>query len=83
MGEYDVRHLFFSLGRSSSSPFVIHPYRQFFVPGLAVPIVSTVAINNKVYFMDKKYDPGNTTGTYELDPSLVGAGPWMNAWNRT
>jgi len=54
---------------------------DFFVPGLAVPIVSTVAINNKVYFMDKKYDPGNTTGTYELDPSLVGAGPWMNAWN--
>ena len=30
--------------------------------------------------MDKKYDPGNTTGAYELDPSLVGAGPWQNAW---
>jgi hypothetical protein len=53
---------------------------DFFVSGYAVPVISTVAINNKVYFLDKKYDPGNTTGAYELDPSLVGAGPWENAW---
>jgi hypothetical protein len=53
---------------------------DFFVPGFSVPLISTVGINNKVYFMDKKYDPGNTTGAYELDPSLVGAGPWENSW---
>lgn len=52
----------------------------FLVSGYAVPLISTVAINNKIYLMDKKYDPGNTTGAYELDPSLVGAGPWQNAW---
>lgn len=53
---------------------------DFLVSGYSVPLISTVGINNKVYFMDKKYDPGNTTGAYELDPSLVGAGPWQNAW---
>jgi hypothetical protein len=40
-----------------------------------------VGINGKVYFMDKKYlEPGNTTGSYELDPSLAGAPNWENAW---
>lgn len=53
---------------------------DFFVSGYAVPLISTVGINNKVYFMDKKYDPGNTTGAYELDPSKVGAGPWEASW---
>jgi hypothetical protein len=53
---------------------------DFFVSGYAVPLIATVGINNKVYFMDKKYDPGNTTGAYELNPSLVGAGPWENSW---
>jgi hypothetical protein len=53
---------------------------DFFVSGYAVPLIATVGINNKVYFMDKKYDPGNTTGAYELDPSKVGAGPWEASW---
>ena len=42
--------------------------------------MSTVGINGKVYFMDKKYDPGNTTGAYELDPSLVRNPNWADAW---
>jgi hypothetical protein len=42
--------------------------------GLHSTLISTVGINNKIYFMDKKYDPGNTTGAYELDPSLVKPG---------
>jgi hypothetical protein len=53
---------------------------DFLVSGYSVPLISTVGINSKVYFLDKKYDPGNDTGAYELDPSMVGAGPWQNAW---
>ena len=44
--------------------------------------MSTVGINGKIYFMDKKYDPGNTTGAYELDPSLVNNPNWADAWRR-
>jgi hypothetical protein len=50
------------------------------VPGFSVPLISTVGLNGKIYFMDKKYDPGNTTGSYELDPSLVNGPVWQNAW---
>jgi hypothetical protein len=53
---------------------------DFLVPGLAVTLISTVGINGKVYFMDKHYDPGNTTGAYELDPSLVTDPNWQDAW---
>jgi hypothetical protein len=46
-------------------------------------LISTVGINGKVYFMDKKYEePGNTTGSYELDPSLVNNTDWTVAWRR-
>jgi hypothetical protein len=50
------------------------------VPGLSVTLISTAAINGKIYFMDKKYYPGNTTGAYELDPSLVNNPNWTDAW---
>ena len=58
-------------------------FAKFFVPGYAVPLISTVGINGKVYFMDKTYEePGNTTGSYELDPSLVNSPNWADAWRR-
>ena len=54
---------------------------QFLIPGVVVPLVATVGINNKVVFLEK-YGSGNenSTGAYELDPRLIGQGPWQNAW---
>ncbi|KXN83001.1 Putative fungistatic metabolite, partial [Leucoagaricus sp. SymC.cos] len=45
---------------------------EFFVPGVVVPLIATVGINNKVTFLEK-HGTGfpNSTGAYELDPSLV------------
>lgn len=46
---------------------------EFFVPGVVVPLIATVGINNKVTFLEKsgtsEFD--NSTGAYELDLSLV------------
>lgn len=54
---------------------------EFFVPGLVVPLIATVGINNKITFLEKAGSGNpNSTGAYELDPSLVGKGPWENAW---
>ncbi|KAF9484627.1 copper radical oxidase [Pholiota conissans] len=45
---------------------------EFFVPGLVVPLIATVGINNKVTFLEKGGTGiPNATGAYELDPSLV------------
>ncbi|KIY43224.1 copper radical oxidase [Fistulina hepatica ATCC 64428] len=47
-------------------------YYEFFVPGIIVPLIATVGINNKVTFLEK-YGTSlypNSTGAYELDPTL-------------
>ncbi|KAF5348257.1 hypothetical protein D9756_010540 [Leucocoprinus leucothites] len=45
---------------------------EFFVPGVIVPLIATVGINNKVTFLEK-HGTGfpNSTGAFELDPTLV------------
>lgn len=47
-------------------------FYEFFVPGVVVPLVATVGLNNKVTFLEK-YGTGfpNSTGAYELDLTLV------------
>lgn len=43
----------------------------FFVPGVVVPLMTSLAINNKVTFLEKHGTGApNTTGAYELDLSL-------------
>ncbi|KAJ7364626.1 glyoxal oxidase N-terminus-domain-containing protein [Mycena albidolilacea] len=53
---------------------------EFFVPGVVVPLIATVGINNKVTFLEKsgtsEFD--NSTGAYELDLSL--ASNFSTAW---
>ncbi|KAJ7025972.1 galactose oxidase [Mycena alexandri] len=46
---------------------------EFFVPGVVVPLIATVGINNKVTFLEKGGTSKfmNSTGAYELDLSLV------------
>ncbi|KAJ7659270.1 copper radical oxidase [Mycena polygramma] len=45
---------------------------EFFVPGLIVPLIATVGINNKVTFLEKNPSLiNNSTGAYELDLSLT------------
>ncbi|KAJ7689677.1 copper radical oxidase [Mycena rosella] len=46
---------------------------EFFVPGVVVPLIATVGINNKVTFLEKggTSEFMNSTGAYELDLSLV------------
>ncbi|KAJ7122651.1 galactose oxidase [Mycena crocata] len=46
---------------------------EFFVPGVVVPLIATVGINNKVTFLEKSGTSEflNSTGAYELDLSLV------------
>ncbi|KAI0631805.1 hypothetical protein C8Q77DRAFT_1219134 [Trametes polyzona] len=46
---------------------------QFFVPGVVVPLIVTLGINNKVSFVEKfgTSEFTNSTGAYELDLSLV------------
>ncbi|KAI4190389.1 MAG: hypothetical protein L6R41_000841 [Letrouitia leprolyta] len=54
---------------------------KFFVPGVVVPLMTTVNVNGKVTFVEKAgTGPPNSTGAFELDPSLVGAGDWRSAW---
>ncbi|KAF4622575.1 hypothetical protein D9613_009394 [Agrocybe pediades] len=44
---------------------------EFFVPGLVVPLIATLGINNKVTFLEKGGTGiPNATGAYELDLSL-------------
>ncbi|RPD57308.1 copper radical oxidase [Lentinus tigrinus ALCF2SS1-7] len=46
---------------------------EFFVPGVVVPLLVTLGINNKVSFVEKfgTSEFPNSTGAYELDLSLV------------
>ncbi|KAJ7479512.1 glyoxal oxidase N-terminus-domain-containing protein [Mycena latifolia] len=46
---------------------------EFFVPGVVVPLIATVGVNNKVTFLEKSgtSEFRNSTGAYELDLSLV------------
>uniref|UniRef100_A0A8H7XRB3 WSC domain-containing protein n=1 Tax=Psilocybe cubensis TaxID=181762 RepID=A0A8H7XRB3_PSICU len=45
---------------------------EFLVPGLVVPLIATLGINNKVTFLEKGGTGiPNATGAYELDLSLV------------
>ncbi|KAI0667510.1 hypothetical protein C8Q78DRAFT_1105323 [Trametes maxima] len=46
---------------------------EFFVPGVVVPLMVTLGINNKVTFVEKfgTSEFTNSTGAYELDLSLV------------
>ncbi|KAK0449009.1 uncharacterized protein EV420DRAFT_787296 [Desarmillaria tabescens] len=45
---------------------------EFFVPGVVVPLIATVGVNNKVTFLEKDGTGfPNSTGAYELDLSLV------------
>ncbi|KAJ2932171.1 hypothetical protein H1R20_g4934, partial [Candolleomyces eurysporus] len=52
---------------------------EFFVPGVIIPLIATVGVNNKVTFLEK-HGTGypNTTGAYELDISL--AHDFSRAW---
>ncbi|KAJ7186433.1 copper radical oxidase [Mycena filopes] len=52
---------------------------EFFVPGVVVPLIATVGINNKVTFLEKGASQfPNSTGAYELDLSL--ASNFSAAW---
>ncbi|KAG6885800.1 hypothetical protein C0993_009560 [Termitomyces sp. T159_Od127] len=45
---------------------------EFFVPGVVVPLIATLGINNKVTFLEKAGTGfPNSTGAYELDLTLV------------
>ncbi|KAL0947951.1 hypothetical protein HGRIS_010580 [Hohenbuehelia grisea] len=45
---------------------------EFLVPGVVVPLIATVGVNNKVSFLEKTGTGfPNSTGAYELDLSLV------------
>ncbi|KAJ7513073.1 galactose oxidase [Mycena galericulata] len=46
---------------------------EFFVPGVVVPLIATLGINNKVTFLEKSGTSPfpNSTGAYELDLTLV------------
>ncbi|KAK7047617.1 hypothetical protein VNI00_006385 [Paramarasmius palmivorus] len=45
---------------------------EFFVPGVVVPLIATLGINNKVTFLEKSgTGPPNSTGAYELDLTLA------------
>ncbi|KAJ6589404.1 copper radical oxidase [Mycena capillaripes] len=46
---------------------------EFFVPGVVVPLIATLGVNNKVTFLEKSgtSEFKNSTGAYELDLSLA------------
>ncbi|KAF8197751.1 copper radical oxidase [Mycena galopus ATCC 62051] len=54
------------------TPAVTGSY-EFFVPGVVVPLIATLGVNNKVTFLEKSGTSEfmNSTGAYELDISLV------------
>lgn len=52
---------------------------EFLVGGVVVPLIATLATNNKITLVEKEgTGPANTTGAYELDVSL--AGDFKRAW---
>ncbi|KAH8814496.1 copper radical oxidase [Flagelloscypha sp. PMI_526] len=55
-------------------------------PGLIVPLIATLGINNKVTFLEKHGTSvfPNSTGGFELDISMIGPGKdWRAAWRET
>ncbi|KAL8738031.1 MAG: hypothetical protein Q9190_008053, partial [Brigantiaea leucoxantha] len=45
---------------------------KFFVPGVVVPLITTLGVNGKITFTEKHgTGPPNSTGAFELDPSQV------------
>ncbi|KAL8719798.1 MAG: hypothetical protein Q9225_003233 [Loekoesia sp. 1 TL-2023] len=57
---------------------------KFFVPGVVVPLITTVGVNGKITFVEKAgTGPPNSTGAFELDPSLAGGpDPVSTAWRK-
>jgi hypothetical protein len=54
---------------------------EFLVPGIVVPLVATVGINDKVTFLEKTGTGfANSSGGYELDLSLVNDPDWRKAY---
>ncbi|KAL8904506.1 MAG: hypothetical protein Q9207_003228 [Kuettlingeria erythrocarpa] len=54
---------------------------KFFVPGVVVPLLTTVGVNGKITFVEKAgTGPANSTGAFELDPSLAGGADYTTAW---
>ncbi|KAI4257110.1 MAG: hypothetical protein L6R42_005853, partial [Xanthoria sp. 1 TBL-2021] len=52
---------------------------RFYVPGVVVPLLTTLGVNGKIQFVEKAgTGPPNSTGAFELDPSL--AGDFSKAW---
>ncbi len=54
---------------------------KFFIPGVVVPLITTVGVNGKITFVEKAgTGPPNSTGAFELDPSLAGGADYNTAW---
>ncbi|KAL8673658.1 MAG: hypothetical protein Q9168_001913 [Polycauliona sp. 1 TL-2023] len=52
---------------------------RLYIGGVVVPLMTTLGVNGKVSFVEKHgTGPPNSTGAYELDPSL--AGDFSKAW---
>ena len=52
---------------------------QLFVPGVVVPLITTVGVNGKITFVEKAGTGApNSTGAFELDPTL--ANNFTAAW---
>ena len=52
---------------------------KLFVPGVVVPLITTVGVNGKITFVEKAgTGPANSTGAFELDPSKVD--DFSSAW---
>jgi len=77
-----------SLYKWTGTPFYQHSYPTgnnagsytYFIPGLITPLIATAGINGKITFVEKYGTSfyGNSTGAYELDPSL--APDFSKAW---
>lgn len=51
------------------------------MPGVVVPLITTVGVNGKIMFLEKAgTGPPNSTGAFELDPSLAGGSDYLAAW---
>jgi hypothetical protein len=65
-------NVYFWPGKTTWNTPAITGQYQYLVPGVVVPIASSVSINNKVLLLEKfGSGPPNSTGAYELDLTLV------------